>query len=1254
MLRCLLWSVVIVGMGPALAWGQRTPEQAVAGMKLPPGFSVRCIAHEPMIRQPVSLCFDARGRLWVLQYLQYPQYAGLKPVRQDQYLRTIWDKVPEPPPRGPKGADKITILYDPDEHGVFRKAKDFVTGLNIASGFCLGHGGVYVAQPPYLLFYADRDGDDVPDGDPEVLLEGFGMDDTHSLANHLKWGPDGWLYGAAGSTSTSRIRNPHHPNDPIVEFQQGIWRFHPLTKKFELFSEGGGNTYGLDFDRHGQLIAGTNWGGYAMLHQFPGAYYIKGFAKHGPLHNPYTFGYFDHVPYKNFKGGHVTCGGILYDADLYPEALRHQYLACNLLSNAIYWHKLEAVGASFRAEHGGELLETDDPWFRPLDLCLGPDGCVYVADWYDRRAAHLDPIDNWHKDSGRIYRIEYQGGPRYPQVDLTRKSLAELVALLRHPNKWYRTTARQLLAERRDPAAYAALRQMLEQERDWPALEALWGLYASGGWSDAVLQLGLAHAHEQVRAWTIRLAADMPERWPAGRLSPQQLRALGQDSSPVVLAQLACSARRMPPAEARPLLHSLQNNPRSVRDTHLPLLLWWAIEEQVTRWLATTSTSAAGQSPATAAMEWIAPDALTRPETRPLAEELVIKLARRLSAEERGYPFLAALAQTYPPSLLLRGLAQGLEGRSLPGVPEPLRPLLEAYQREHPDDPLLRVVQARLHVPAALAELRRIVAQPQAPEKDRLSAIQVLQQVRDPQAKELFQAQLRASRSDTLRLALLSALEAYDDPALADFVLQQYASLSPAGQRRAVQLLLSRPAWTWTLFQQWEAGRFPKAHLTLDHARAAVAHNHPPLTALVEKHFGKLAPATSGEKQARIAWLNTALSREKHADATRGKALFRKLCAACHQLHGEGGKIGPDLTTADRHNRLYLLTHIVDPSAYIRPEYLVQTVLTHDERRLSGIATDQGSTVLLTTVVNDQPVTVSVPKADIADIRPSPVSLMPERLLDSLSDQEVADLFAYLQSQAPRPAPSQPSAPGQPSKAPGQTSKAPSETPPAQRRPLRLALISGSFEYKSDASLRQFRKLLEERYALECVLISAQAEKDTSLPGIEQLRDCDAAIFFTRRLRLEGDSLKIVQEFARSSKPIVGIRTASHGFQNWLEMDQEIFGGNYQGHYGAGVVCEVRPAPGASEHPVLRGVRPFRSQGSLYKNPRLAPDVQVLLTGTIPSGQTEPVAWVRTLKGRRIFYTSLGHPDDFQDENFQRLLLNALEWTLQQPLPPRR
>ncbi|MEO2088634.1 MAG: PVC-type heme-binding CxxCH protein, partial [Gemmataceae bacterium] len=264
----LLAALTLPAVSPAQGF---TPDEAVKRMKLPDGFSVRCVASEPMIRQPLSISFDSRGRLWVLQYLQYPNPAGLKPVKQDQYLRTQWDKIPEPPPKGVKGLDRITICYDPDENGVFRKSKDFATGLNLASGFCLGNGGVYVVQPPYLLFYPDKNEDDVPDGDPEVLLSGFGLDDTHSLANSLQWGPDGWLYGAAGSTSTCRIKDPSGKAKEPIEFQQGIWRYHPKTKQFELFSEGGGNTYGLDFDRHGNAISGTNWGGFAMLHQMQGA-----------------------------------------------------------------------------------------------------------------------------------------------------------------------------------------------------------------------------------------------------------------------------------------------------------------------------------------------------------------------------------------------------------------------------------------------------------------------------------------------------------------------------------------------------------------------------------------------------------------------------------------------------------------------------------------------------------------------------------------------------------------------------------------------------------------------------------------------------------------------------------------------------------------------------------------------------------------------------------------------------------------------
>ncbi len=265
----LLLTTVVLAFAPArTAHAQGyAPAESPRHMTVPAGLTVELVAAEPLVRQPVAIEFDDRGRLWCIQYLQYPNPAGLNRAKVDRYSRTTYDRRPEPPPRGPKGADRVTILLDDDGDGRADRSHDFLSDLNLASGLAFGHGGVFVLQVPYLLFYADRDRDDRPDGDPDVLLTGFGMEDAHSVANSLTWGPDGWLYGCQGSTVTSNIRG--------IEFQQGVWRYHPITRRFELFCEGGGNSWGLDFDRHGNLFYSTNYGGYAMLHGVQGGYYWK-------------------------------------------------------------------------------------------------------------------------------------------------------------------------------------------------------------------------------------------------------------------------------------------------------------------------------------------------------------------------------------------------------------------------------------------------------------------------------------------------------------------------------------------------------------------------------------------------------------------------------------------------------------------------------------------------------------------------------------------------------------------------------------------------------------------------------------------------------------------------------------------------------------------------------------------------------------------------------------------------------------------
>lgn len=960
-----------------------SPEEAVKKMQLAPGFHARVVAHEPMIRQPLSISFDDRGRMWVLQYLQYPNPAGLKALKQDQYLRTVWDRVPEPPPHGPKGLDRITILSDPDERGVFQKSKDFITGLNIASGFCLGHGGVYVLQSPYLLFYPDRNQDDVPDSDPKVLLTGFGMDDTHSVANSLQWGPDGWLYGAAGSTSTSRIKNPAgKPEDPAIEFQQGIWRYHPSTRRFELFSEGGGNTFGLDFDKNGQVIAGTNWGGYGMLHQFQGAYYVKGFAKHGPLHNPHTYGYFQHVPYKDFKGGHVTCGGIVYQGDAYPTEMNDQYIAGNLLSNAIYWHRMTPVGSSYTNSHGGDLMLANDTWFRPVDVLQGPDAAVYVVDWYDKRAAHLDPIDNWDKTNGRVYRIDYENGRPYPQVNLQKATSTELVGDLSHPNVWWRREARRLLEERKDASQYPQLKSLITGTNQQTALEALWALYVSGGTDEGYLNALLAHDNPHIRGWAIRFLGD------ASHVSPQTLEAWTElarrERDPLVRAQLACSVRRIEPLQTLQVMAALLATADDPTDAYFPLLAWWAVEGTVAR------------HPQEAARLFLHVPAQRTPTYEFVAE----RLARRLLAEDvpggtdLAAGLITAWAKHKAEDIILKGIAEGYTAENQQAT-APLRDAISAL----PNRAKHRQILARLGDATALAEYEAQARNTQLTEPQRLQALQVLVPLKPNNLKDVLLTLWEQAKGDALQMAVISGLAGFDDPALGKLMLERYTKASGPVKKRIIEALGSRPQWAMQLFESVDRGAIPAAEVSVEQVRVAQEHENTALKTLLEKHYGKVGPATPGEKQARISWLRLAMSRNAKGEAPRGKAIFVEHCAKCHKLFGEGNAIGPDLTTSDRKNRDYMLIHIVDPSALVRPEYVVHSADLLDGRKLSGIVVESSAqSVTLLDAENRRTV---IPQADIEDIKPLPTSLMPDKLLDTLTDQQVGDLFAYLASDPP-------------------------------------------------------------------------------------------------------------------------------------------------------------------------------------------------------------------------------------------------------------
>ncbi|MGH7138386.1 MAG: PVC-type heme-binding CxxCH protein, partial [Pirellulales bacterium] len=540
------------------------------------GLELKLFAAEPLVRQPVSMSFDHRGRLWVLQYLQYPNPNGLKPTAIDEYLRTKYDRLPEPPPRGPQGNDRITILEDVDGDGRVDRAKEFLSGLNLASGMALGYEGVFVAQPPYLLFYADRNHDDVPDGDPEVLLTGFGMEDAHAFANSLTWGPDGWLYGAQGSTVTADIRG--------IGFQQGIWRYHVPTKRFELFAEGGGNTWGIDFDRHGQLFAGGNTSE-PLCHHVQGAYYIKGFGKHGPLHNPFAFGYFNPVKHVGFLGTALTGGCVIYQGGLFSARFHDVCIYPNLRANAMRVATVVPVGSTFETHYQEDFAVSSDVWFRPVDCLVGPDGALYAADWCDVNISHTNPQDRsqWYppsRDDGRIWRFVPTGTNPRPMepLALEERASSDLVKLLGHRNTWYSREARRILGERRDRSVVALLRPQIFGSDEQLGLESLWAVYVSGGFDDALAVELLSHPSSAVRAWTIRLQGD--ERHLSTFLAARLVELAEHESDATVRSQLACTAKRLSGAQALPIIERMLRRDEDVLDAHIPLLLWWAVEDK--------------------------------------------------------------------------------------------------------------------------------------------------------------------------------------------------------------------------------------------------------------------------------------------------------------------------------------------------------------------------------------------------------------------------------------------------------------------------------------------------------------------------------------------------------------------------------------------------------------------------------------------------------------------------------------------------
>ena len=970
-----VWIVIVaISIPSGFISGQGSrPEVAEKQAKVADGFEIQLVASEPLVRQPVAIDFDDRGRLWVIQYLQYPNPAGLKRLQVDRFSRTRYDQIPAPPPKGPRGADRITILEDSDGDGRMDRAKDFVSGLNLASGMAFGHGGVFVLNVPYLLFYPDRNRDDVPDSDPEVFLTGFGMEDAHSVANSLTFGPDGWLYGCQGSTVTSKIRG--------IEFQQGVWRYHPVTKAFELFCEGGGNSWGLDFDRTGRLFYSTNHGGHVLLHGVPGGYYWKSFGKHGELHNLHAYGYFDHAPHTDFRGGHVTVGGIVYQGDTFPESYRGKYFAADLLGHAVYWHHVHSRGSTVRTAHGGELLIANDTWFAPTDITLGPDGAIYVSDWHDARTAHPDPDADWDRTNGRIFRIAAKETRRAATIDFAKFTNDELMTLLGHRSQWFVRKARMELTHRKhDPVEYERLVKKLRATAtttpdELAALESLWTLNSLGGFSESIADTLLNSPHAAVRSWTVRLLGEL------GTLSPAMAHRLDKfaerELAVEVRQQLACTAARLPAAQAMPIINAHINRDVDTDDPFLPLLWWWAVEkhavsgrdEVLKRFLRPSLwKSRLGR-------DVLLPRLVRRYAAEPDFDSVV----RLLKAASARSPLWLAVLQSMPRIAPTRELAQ----------------LLRDDWNTAPTDWTLLELAIRFGQRDAIESAIRDATDTRADETRRTRLLRILANERIESLKGAALVIASSEQPEVVRLGALVVLSRYADPTLVPNLIDIHQKSSSAKLKAQVrEILFSRLESAREWVARVESGMIPASATSLEEVRRLSAFGDSQLDTVVTKHWGKIAPATKEETLAVVRRLNNDL-RAATGDIARGKTLFSRHCASCHQLFGEGTKLGPDLTTANRQDRDFLLVSLVDPSGTIRKEYVSVTVQTTSGQTITGLPVERtADAITLADAKNERR---SIPLREIESLKESNVSLMPENLDRQFRPQELRDLFAYLQ-----------------------------------------------------------------------------------------------------------------------------------------------------------------------------------------------------------------------------------------------------------------
>ncbi len=939
-----------------------TGEQAAAKMTVPPGFEAKLAAAEPMITQPMAFCWDDRGRMWVAENRDFE-------TRRVGFSNS--------------GDSRILILEDTDGDGKYDTRKVFLEGIPFPAAIAVGFDGLWLGAPPNLLFVPDKNRDDKADAAIEVRLTGWEIQDRHETINSLNWGPDGWLYGCQGYAVRSVVGKPTDAGRiyqkgeafpekmPVKDGQYldgGVWRYHPTKDRFEIVSHGFSNPWGLDFDDHGQMFI-TACVIPHLWHVIPGGIYHRQGGKHI---NPYVYDDIKTIADHRHRSAHG--GARIYLADEFPKQYRDRIFMANIHEHALLTDILKPKGSGFVGHHGDDTLLANDAQWVGFSVEIGPDGAVYVLDWHDADICGNAIND---KDTGRIFRLAPKGLPAKTGLNLVAQSDLELVGLLTHRNDWYSRRARVILQQRAaegrlDAGVPTRLWELFSSSKTAAhQLRTLWALHVTKNLpADRLLPL-LDHAEPYLRAWAIQLLGE--DAAPDSTALKKFATMARDDKSPVVRLYLASAMQRLPLAERWSIAQGLVTHAEDIADHNLPKLIWFGVEPLV---LADTAR----------ALDLAARSAI------PLVSQFI---ARRAIAGKQLEAVVAALASGTGSArlALLEGLRDGLTslGRREANPPknwDATAAALTGAGDAKLRDLLPQISQLFGDAKASAAQLATL--------QDRTAPVERRRDILHGFARDSYAPALPVTIAlldeVPLRRDALRALAAFDDASVPQTLLARYATWPAAEKAEAVLTLSGRRGTAQALLDALKKETIPKRDISAFAARQLQRVLGPGFV----DFWGPVAQPDN-DKQADMAKFKRILTDAElaRANVANGRTVFERTCTACHTLYGHGGTIGPDLTGSNRANLDYILTEIINPSEVMQEGYHLVTVTTRDGRTLAGnLAAEDAQQLTLRLIGQD----TVIAKSEILSREKSPVSMMPEGLLKTLSTDEVRDLIAYLRT----------------------------------------------------------------------------------------------------------------------------------------------------------------------------------------------------------------------------------------------------------------